>query len=76
MGSVTWTAASHESLIGPPSELIHIDDFLCGARDSAALRLTASDHPQHSVEGVDPAPQDLIVSECRWVSRADEGATR
>jgi len=59
---VTWSAASHESLIGPPSELIHIDDFLRGARDSAVL---VSDHPRHVDESVDPVPQDPIASECR-----------
>lgn len=64
MGSVTWSAATHESLIGPPSELIHIDDFLRGARDSAAL---PSDHPGHvdDDESIDPVPQDPIASECR-----------
>jgi len=73
MHSVTWTAASHESLIGPPSELIHINDFLRDARDSAALE---SDHLQHVSESVDPAQQDTIASECRWVPRTNDGITR
>jgi hypothetical protein len=60
MNSVTtWTALSHESLIGPPSEPINIDDFLRGACEnsappSAILQQTA----QH----------DAIISECRWVA--------
>ena len=74
MSSVTWSAASHESLIGPPSELIHIDDFLRGARDSAGLE---SDHPQDLNERVVPVPpQDPIASECRWVSRTNDRTTR
>jgi len=74
MSSVTWSAASHESLIGPPSELIHIDDFLRGARDSTALE---SDHPRHVDESVDPVhSQDPIASECRWVSRTNNRTTR
>ena len=72
MGSVTWSAASHESLIGPPSELIHIDDFLRGARDSAVL---VSDYPRHVDESVDPVPQDPIASECRWVSHTNDRTT-
>lgn len=73
MGSVTWSAASHESLIGPPSELIHIDDFLSGARDSAAL---GSNPPQDINESVDLVLQDPIAFECRWVSRKNDRTTR
>ena len=73
MGSVTWSAASHESLIGPPSELIHIDDFLSGARDTAAL---ASNPPQDINESVDLVLQDPIAFECRWVSRKNDRTTR
>jgi hypothetical protein len=62
MGSVPWTAASHESLIGPPSEPIHIDDFLSSIRDSAAFGFT----PSNGVaESVDPVTQDPVASECR-----------
>lgn len=71
MASVTWTAASHESLIGPSSELIHINDFLRSSGDSAAGVLpTAAGIPEEqSSEGIDPALNDSIASECRWVSR-------
>ncbi|KAH9960424.1 snRNA-activating protein of 50kDa MW C terminal-domain-containing protein [Russula dissimulans] len=65
MGSVTWSAASHESLIGPPSELINIADFLRSARNSGAYPFAAPDAPQQIVEGVDHQPQDSILSECR-----------
>jgi hypothetical protein len=72
MHSATWTAASHESLIGPPSELIHIIDFLRGSRDSVAL---TSAHLWHVSEDVDSAEQDPIMSECRWVPRTNDGIT-
>ncbi len=75
-GPVTWTAASHESLIGPPSELIHINDFLRSSHDSIAHVLTEPDLLRHSSEGIDPAPQDSIASECRWVSRTNDRSTR
>jgi hypothetical protein len=71
--TVTWMAASHESLIGPPSELINIHDFLRGTSDSGAL---APDHPRHLVEGVDSVQQDTVVSECRWVSHINDSITR
>ncbi|KAH9979175.1 snRNA-activating protein of 50kDa MW C terminal-domain-containing protein [Russula compacta] len=63
MSSVTWSPASHESLIGPPSELIHIDNFLRSARDSAEHVVVAPD-PLQQVEHVEPMPQDPVVSEC------------
>ena len=71
MGSVTWSAASHESLIGPPSELIHIDDFLRGARDSPAVS-----EPPHISESIDLVLEDPIAFECRWVSRKNVRTTR
>jgi hypothetical protein len=75
MDSVTWKAASHESLTGTgtPSELVHVNDFLRGAHDSAAL---VSYHPQNVAEDEDPAQQDSIVTECRWVPRTDGRITR
>jgi hypothetical protein len=77
MASVPWSPASHESLIGPPSELIHIDDFL--RSESAARVLTVPDLPQQLSESViDPVlqDQDSIASECRWVSRTNNTTTR
>ena len=76
MASVTWTAASHESLIGPPSELIHINDFLRGSGDSAADVPTVTDFPEQSSEGIGPTLYDSIASECRWVSRTNDRTTR
>ena len=73
MTSVPWSAASHESLIGPPSELIHINDFLRSSCESAARVFTVPDLPQQFPEGVDPALQDSVVPECRWVSRTTTG---
>ncbi len=70
--AVTWTAASHESLIGPPSELIHIGDFLRSSRDSAADVLSVPDLPEQSSESIDAALQDSIVSECRCVCRTND----
>ncbi|KAI0264797.1 hypothetical protein BGY98DRAFT_1039103 [Russula aff. rugulosa BPL654] len=61
MASATWTAASHESLIGPPSELIHINDFLRSSGDSGADVPTV---PEQSSEGIDPTLHDSIASEC------------
>lgn len=58
MNPVTWSALSHESLIGPPSELVNVDDFLRGARDSSALL-------QQAADDVDPAQQGDIEAECR-----------
>ncbi|KAF8482904.1 snRNA-activating protein of 50kDa MW C terminal-domain-containing protein, partial [Russula ochroleuca] len=55
---------SHESLIGPPSELIHIDDFLRSSCESAARVFTLPGLPEQISEGVDPELQDSIVSEC------------
>jgi hypothetical protein len=76
MASATWTAASHESLIGPPSELIHINDFLRSSGDSAADVPTVADLPEQSSEDIDPALYDSIASECRWVSRTNDRTTR
>lgn len=62
MNSVTtWTALSHESLIGPPSELVNIDDFLRGARENSA--------PPSAIlqQAASPVQLDAIISECRWV---------
>ncbi|KAH9061338.1 snRNA-activating protein of 50kDa MW C terminal-domain-containing protein [Lactarius vividus] len=56
MNPVTWSALSHESLIGPPSKLIDIGDFLRGTRDNAPLQQAADD--------VGPAQQGAIMSEC------------
>lgn len=75
MSSVTWSPASHESLIGPPSELIHIDDFLRSARDSAEHVFVAPD-PLQQAERVEPMPQDPVVSECRWVSHTNDWTIR
>jgi hypothetical protein len=61
MSSATWSAASHESLIGPPSELIDIEEFLRSARDSAA-----QDLPHEVAEDVVDMPQGSIARECRW----------
>ena len=79
MASVPWSAASHESLIGPPSELIHINDFL--RNESAARVLTVPDLPPLVPEdAIDPVLQDLdqdsIASECRWVFRTNDRVTR
>ena len=76
MAAAPWSAASHESLIGPPSELINIDDFLRSSRESAARVFTVSDVSERISEGVDPELQDSIASECRWVSRTNDRATR
>jgi hypothetical protein len=65
MDPVTWTALSHESLIGPPSALVNIDDFLRGARDNSTPVFNPSAPLQPVPDGVDP---DAIVSECRWVA--------
>ena len=73
MASATWTAASHESLIGPPSELIHINNFLRSFGDSGADVPTV---PEQSSEGIDPALHDSIASECRWVSRTNDRTIR
>jgi hypothetical protein len=72
MASVLWSAASHESLIGPPSELIHIDDFKRSSRESVGC----VDLPQEFSEDIDPVLQESIVSECRWVSRTNDRTTR
>ncbi|KAI9508786.1 snRNA-activating protein of 50kDa MW C terminal-domain-containing protein [Russula earlei] len=63
MSSVTWSAASNESLIGPPSEPIHIGEFLGSARDNVACASAAPASPQQVAGGVNPS-QDSIVSEC------------
>lgn len=76
MASVTWTAASHESLIGPPSELIHINDFLRSSGDSTPDVPTVADLPERSSEGIDSTLYDSIASECRWVSRTNDRTTR
>jgi hypothetical protein len=75
MASVTWTPASHESLIGPPSELIHINDFLRSSGDGAADVPMVAGLPEQSSEGIDPALCDSIASECRWVFRTNDRAT-
>ena len=79
MASVLWSAASHESLIGPPSELIHINDFL--RSESATRVLTVPDLSQQAPEDtIDPVlqdqDQDSIASECRWVFRTNNRTTR
>jgi hypothetical protein len=66
MSTVTWSAASHESNIGPPSELVHIDDFLCEARDNVAHEFMPSGLSPQAVGGVDVVPQVDIASEC-WL---------
>lgn len=76
MAAAPWSAASHESLIGPPSEPIHIDDFLRSSRESAARVLTVPDLPEQLSEGVNPELQDSIASECRWVYRTNDRVTR
>ncbi len=76
MASVTWTAASHESLIGPPSELIHINDLLRTSGNSVVDVPTVADFPEQSSESIDPALYDSIASECRWVSRTNDRTTR
>ena len=65
MAAAPWSAASHESLIGPPSEFINIDDFLRRSRESAARVSAVPDVPEQFSEGVDPELQDSIASECR-----------
>ncbi len=64
MNTVTWSALSHESLIGPPSELINIGDFSRGARDDTALFMPPT-VLQQVAEGVDPTRREAILSECR-----------
>jgi hypothetical protein len=68
MSTVTWSAASHESNIGPPSELIHIGDFLREAHDNVAHTSIAVSLSQQAAGGVDLVPQDDVASECRLVS--------
>jgi len=68
MKPVTWSALAHESLIGPPSELVNIDDFLRGARDNSAPVFTPSALLQQAADDVDLAQQGAIMSECRWVT--------
>ena len=75
MASVTWTAASHESLIGPPSELIHINDFLHSSGGSVANVPTAADLSEQSSEGIDPTLYGSIASECRWVCWTNDRTT-
>jgi hypothetical protein len=74
MASALWTATSHESLIGPPSELIHVDDFQRSSCESAVL--TAPELLEEISEDIDPALQESVASECRWVSRMNNRATR
>ncbi|KAI9442163.1 snRNA-activating protein of 50kDa MW C terminal-domain-containing protein [Lactarius indigo] len=64
MNPVTWSALSHESLIGPPSELVDVGDFLRGARDSLAPVFTPSTPLQQAVADIDPAQHGAIMSEC------------
>ncbi|KAI0254056.1 snRNA-activating protein of 50kDa MW C terminal-domain-containing protein [Lactifluus subvellereus] len=64
MSTVTLSAASHESHIGPSSQLIHIDDFLCEARNNVAHASMASDLSLQAAQGVDPVLQDDIAAEC------------
>jgi hypothetical protein len=66
MSTVIWTAVSQESIIGPPSELIHIDDFLGDARNNEACGFMTSGLAAGG--GADFVPQDDIASECRLVS--------
>ncbi|KAF8274461.1 snRNA-activating protein of 50kDa MW C terminal-domain-containing protein [Lactarius quietus] len=59
MNPVPWTALSHESLIGPSSELVNVGDFLRGASDvftPSALQEAADD--------ADSTQQGAIMSEC------------
>ncbi|KAH9178250.1 hypothetical protein EDB89DRAFT_1930202 [Lactarius sanguifluus] len=63
MNPVTWSALSHESLIGPPSELVDVGDFLRGARDNSASVFTPLALLQQAAN-VGPAQQGAIMSEC------------
>ncbi|KAH9016101.1 hypothetical protein EDB84DRAFT_1443249 [Lactarius hengduanensis] len=45
MNPVTWSALSHELLIGPLSELVEVGDFLRGARDNSASVFTPEPLP-------------------------------
>jgi hypothetical protein len=77
MSTVTWTAVSQESIIGPPSELIHIDHFLSDARNNEARAFMTSGHSQQAAGGgADFVPQDDIASECRLVSHTSNWIIR
>lgn len=76
MSTVTLSTASHESHIGPPSQLIHIDDFLRDARDDVAHASMASDLSLQAAQVVDPVLQDDIAAECWLVSQTSDMDTR
>ncbi|KAH9083455.1 snRNA-activating protein of 50kDa MW C terminal-domain-containing protein [Lactarius deliciosus] len=64
MNPVTWSALSHESLIGPPSELIDVGDFLRGTRDSSASVFTPLAPLQQAADDVGSGQEGAIESEC------------
>ncbi|KAI0305718.1 snRNA-activating protein of 50kDa MW C terminal-domain-containing protein [Multifurca ochricompacta] len=65
MSSVTCSTASHESFIGPSSELIDIDDFLLSVRNNSAhVFIPPPDFFPQAAESVNPRRQDDIASEC------------
>ena len=75
MSTVTLSAASHESHIGPPSLLIHIGDFLREARNDVAHASMASDLSLQALQSVDPVLQDDIAAECWLVSQTSDMVT-